>query len=121
MIPGSKNLQLYQGDTFHMIVRLKRKDPDVGEVYLDLTDCVVTAQIREVELSPSPLTEFTTTLLDQTDPDTRGGIAMNLDSSQTTTLIKSKYDLQVVWPDDDVKTYLRGDITIMAEVTRGVG
>jgi hypothetical protein len=111
---------MYEGDSFMLVVRLSLQDVNTGiNEPLDLTDCTFTAQIRESLVATNQLADFEIVKLDQSDPNTIGGLTMSLDAGVTTDMTsKGKYDLQGAWSDGTVKTYLRGDVMILPEVTR---
>src|SRR5262245_1982014 len=119
MLPGTKNLQMYRGDSFAMHIRLSTKDPDLVVSYPDLTGFTIDAQIRETEDNATILATFDTEMDDQGDPDGMGGFVISMDADTTDDLpAKGKYDVQVTWPDTTKKTYLRGDVTVTKDVTR---
>jgi hypothetical protein len=118
MLPASKNILVYKGDTYEMFFRLKRKIAINNTQYIDLTGATVAAQIRTTEASSTVLAEFDCVVEDQEDPDTVGGVTISLPAAETTTLTDGKYDVQVTYPDGKVKTYLKGDVKVTQEVTR---
>lgn len=112
-LPSEKNISLYQGDTFELLFRLKS-----GTSYVDLTGATPTAQIRASADAASPIISFTAALTDQTA--TPGGVMLTLSAAQTSGLTANGvWDVQLAYPDGSVKTYLKGTVTVVKEVTRG--
>jgi len=120
--PGSYNLEIYQGDTFKVTVRLRSRNADGSlGAYLDLTGCTAKAQIRSTEASDTVIAEFVTEILDQTA--TPGGVKLSLTHGVTAALAPTSaagelWDMQITFADGTVTTYLRGGVKITAEVTR---
>lgn len=130
MQPGTQDITIYQGDDYELFFRVRALvwDPDAnggagGYVpgdYVDLTGFTPKAQIRPSAGSATLLAEFTATLANQTDPDTKGGVYLTLDSAETTDLPTTggKWDVQLTEDATlKVQTYLRGSVTVTAEVT----
>lgn len=119
MIPGVYNLTIYQGDTFELTFRLR---DSVTRAYLDLTDCTVSSQIRLKESTATPLAVIAGALQDQTA--TTGGITLSLTPTETAALAPVAgntayvWDVQLTWPGGRVETYLKGSVTVIAQVTR---
>lgn len=114
MLPTTKNLQLYRGDTFSMLIRFldRTVDGQPGNP-VALTGVTAEAQIRAAITSPTVITSFTCTL-----DAPNGTVTMKLSSSQTTTLAASTvYDLQLTFPDGTIQTFIQGTITMSGEVT----
>jgi hypothetical protein len=64
--------------------------------------------------------EFAYTLGNQTDPTTVGGVNLLLSHTITAALLPGpyKWDMQLTFPDGTVATYMAGNATVVAEVTR---
>lgn len=116
MIPPTKDLWIYQGDTFELTFRL-RQTAAVNSAYFDLTDSELKAQIRVSEYSSTVNAEFTVTVADQVDFP--GQATISLTPTQTRTVVDGGvWDLQVTFPDTTVHTYMRGAVHQIKEVTR---
>lgn len=117
MLPGTKDLAIYQGDTFILRLRLKLSTARNVNDYIDLTGCSVVAQIRSTEDSNTIIAPFTTVVENQTT--NKGEVTISLANTTTTAMTQDGlYDVQVTFPDGTVTTYLRGKVTLTKEVTR---
>lgn len=121
MLPAERQLAIYQGDSFLLPLRLRLREIDgtPGD-YIDLTDAEAKAEIREID-GDNLLAEFTCEILDQTDLDLIGSVTLSLTSLQTTELVagRSRWDFQITFPDEFVRTYLAGKVIVSGEVTHG--
>lgn len=119
MKPASENLELYRGDTFRRRIRLREINPDgTPGAYLDLTGTTPLAQVRTADRAPEILVTITVDLLDQSDPDTKGGLTISLEPAETAELPDvCKWDLQLTWPSGDVTTYVAGKVIPSGQVT----
>lgn len=111
----TKNLVLYQGDSFELIFRLKEKGLGTP---VDLTGCVPKSEIRLTPATPTVKVAFTAALV---SPATDGKVRLSLTPAQTTALTAGEalvWDVQLLWPDGVVKTYLTGSVNVLPEVTR---
>lgn len=121
--PATYDLTIYQGDTFRLPLRLRTQNPDgtFGD-YIDLTGSTVKAQVRATTFATDVLAEFTAELLDQTVVDTKGSVLLSLDPTTTAGLLTNGapgvWDVQITFADGSVKTYLRGSVTVVPQVTR---
>ena len=109
-----KNLVLYQGDTFELIFQLKNKGTGTP---VDITGCTPKSEIRLTPATATVKVPFTAQLLDAT----QGKVRLSLTAAQTTALTPGEalvWDVQLLWPDGVVKTYLNGSINVLPEVTR---
>ena len=105
---------MYAGDSWKMGIRLRSQNSNGSAgSYLDLTGATPTAQIRDA--AGVLLVDITCVLEDQ-DINT-GLVTLSLTPAQTTTLLNGKWDFQLEL-DGDVRTYLAGNVTVTAEVTR---
>ena len=112
--PAKLDIDIYQGDTFELIFRLKTP----AGSYVNLTGATAKAQVRATAATTSVLAEFTASVLTQTG-DTLGGVKLLLSSAQTTLLnANGAWDVQVTFSDGTVKTYLAGTVTLIKEITR---
>jgi hypothetical protein len=116
VIPGTYDIQIYQGDTFRVFFRLR----DEGGTYIDLTGQIAKAQIRSNTDAPTVLAEFSTSIPDQSVLANRGSVLLTLTSAQTSALTTGGvWDVQLqVTATGEVNTYLRGTVTVVKEVTR---
>jgi len=123
VIPVSRNLTLYQGDTYSFTFRLRDLSPqgDPGN-YVDLTGVTAKAQIRQSETTSAVAAEFTATIPDQTVAEDTGRVVLSLTPAETAALNLTNnagvWDVQLTFPDGTIKTYLRGAIRVIREVTR---
>lgn len=113
-LPVSKNLNIYEGDTFRFVFRLRQQDL-FGEAGapVNLSGSIVRSQIRPAENSETVLAEFTAT-----HNDDGGEVTLMLTPAVTASLVDGVWDAQVQFPDGTVRTYLKGTVTVNQEVTR---
>jgi len=120
LLPATQDIDIYQGDDFDILLRLRNQNSDgTPGAYIDLTGYVGKAQLRDDPADNTVNAEFTVTTLNQTT--TPGGILASLSHTQTAALpapAKMQWDIQLTSPTGDVHTYLKGTATITAEVTR---
>jgi hypothetical protein len=115
-MPAYAAISIYRGDSYELYIRVRTSDPDI---YVDLTGGTVHSQIRPEPNSRQLITEFLVTILDQTDPDTMGGVVLGLTPQQTSQVTRNgAYDVRIFWPDDTVETVLAGPMTLIQDVTR---
>lgn len=120
-VPPTYALSIYQGDSVAFSYRARARTSTGGPgPYIDLTDCVPKAQLRTSETDGTVIAEFTATLGDQTLAAEKGMVRLALSHTQTAALSEDTYvwDTQVTFPDGTVRTYLRGPVTLVKEVTR---
>lgn len=124
MNPAVYDLTIYQGDTFKLPFRLR---DSVTRAFLDLTGVTVAAEIRTATSANTALAVFTGVVQDQST--TPGGVLLSLTAGATATLSPTLntttnkntpyvWDVQLIWPDGSIETYLRGSVTVTAQVTR---
>lgn len=118
MTPANVQLPLYRGDNYNATFRLRYKNPDgTSGDYLDLTGCTPLVQIRLRESSPVLVT-VAATILDQTDPATKGGVTIALTGGDTASLpTLAEWDFQLTHPDNTVLTYLAGPVVTNGQVS----
>lgn len=120
--PAPKDLTIYQGDSFDLLVRVKGRNAATGVMeYLNLTGVTPKAQVRANEAATQVLAEITCTITDQVA--TPGGVLLHLDPAITqtialTTTQKHKWDLQLQWSATEVRTVLKGNVSVESDVTR---
>ena len=119
MKPATHNIEIYKGDTYTKFIRIRSKDEngDPGP-YVDLTGATPKAQIRLNEDDTEVKAEFTATLGNQTTFP--GSINLLLTATQTRALtaVNHVWDMEVTHADGSVRTYLKGSVTVIKEVTR---
>lgn len=119
--PAVKNLDIYQGDDYDILIRVKGRNA-VGDMeYLDMTDALPKAQIRAAADAEEILAEFTAVVTDQVT--TKGGILYSLSGEDTAVLVLANavWDCEVVFPPalgGQRKTLLKGTVTVTKQVTR---
>lgn len=130
MYPAQYDIQLYRGDYFEITLRLRDGTWDgatfVPGPYKDLTGWVGQAQIRATPDASTVLATFTVELLDQTVPETKGGVRLFLPDEESAALNApaAAWDFQLTEPggsgdpSERVHTYLRGKVAIEKDVTR---
>ena len=125
MQPAQCDIRLYRGDYFEMTLRLREGTFNGASytpgAYLDLTDWVPKAEIRAtVDTTGSPMASFSSEVLDQTAPGTKGGVHLFLPAATSALLTASTavWDVQLTDKQSRVYTYLRGTVTITKDVTR---
>jgi hypothetical protein len=114
MLPVNRNISIYKGDTFDLEFRLRARsgEGDPGG-YVNLTGATGKAQIRLTEDSAEVLAEFAVTC------GADGTVLITLTAEQTAALVNGgMYDVQIEFPDGSIKTYLRGTVSVVKEVTR---
>lgn len=118
-LPADHKLEMYRGDTFYQVFRLRAEVDGVPGDYYDLTGCVPTAQIRRGPRATGvALAEFTCAILPQLG-DTLGGVSILLEPADTATLPTIAFwDLQLVHPDTTVRTFLAGEVETSGQVTQ---
>jgi len=118
-LPVSKNLTIYKGDTYRFSFRLRERtsDGDPGD-YVDLEGVTAKAEIRAED--ESLIAEFDTTIADQSDPDNTGKVELYPSTEVTgeTNFGNGVWDAQLTFPNGDVRTYLKGKVTAVKEITR---
>jgi len=118
MLPVDHPLTIYQGDTRTFGIALERnegtpEDPQLEPI--DLTDCQARAQFRYRERGDL-IASFDCEIL---DPPTQGQITVTLSHPEATKVDRDGvWDLEVISPDETVRTWIRGSVTAILEVTR---
>lgn len=119
--PVPYNVTFVQGDTYRL--RLRFKD-DAGDA-IDITDWVFNAQVRANYDDTAVMGQFTYDIEDQTQAETKGYVTLVLTDDQTTDIPvavlpdpSGYFDVEVTFPDGDVRTYVSGKVTAKAQVSR---
>lgn len=116
-MPGTYNFSVYQGDTKEFSVALASGPPPDGPyVAIDLTGCTVAAQIRDTPQAAQPAATITCTVTDAPN----GEVLLSMAPSVTAVLGQGVkvWDMEIMYPSGKKFTYLKGNVTIEAEVTR---
>lgn len=115
-MPAYAAISIYRGDSYELRLRIRTSDPGI---YVDLTGGMVYSQIRIAPNSAHLMASFTVTMLDQSDPDTMGGVVLALTPQETMRLShNAAYDVRIAWPGDRIETVLAGPMTLIQDVTR---
>ena len=118
MRPAELDLDIYQGSTFRKKFQYKTGDPAVA---VDITGCTLRMQIREKITSATPFITLTTENSGITiDDPVEGTFTLFISATDTAAivLLKGVYDLELVYPNEDVSKLLFGAVTVIKEVTR---
>lgn len=111
-LPGTLDIEIYQGDSLILPIDIL----DSENTPIDLTDSTIVMQVRS--------TEDNTVLL-ELDNDTEGsisitatGISIERDFTQNEVPVGvHKYDIEVNFVSGRRRTYVKGNLTIQADVT----
>ena len=115
VLPVNRNLNIYQGDSFALVFRLRTRTPQGTTQPINLTGATAKAQIRN-KTTEALVVEF------QVDFPNRmnGEVRISLTPEQTSALKENaRWDVQVSFSDGTVRTYLKGNVTLGKQVTRG--
>lgn len=127
--PIKHNLNdVYRGDRRELYFRYRESTIVNGEEvpgdYIDLTGWVPTGKIK-LSLDDPPeaiVAQWSCTLDDQTNPDTKGGVTCVLLPAESQKLDEPKYvyDIQLVKDAANIKTAIYGEIKTIKDVTPNV-
>jgi hypothetical protein len=108
---ASRDIEIYQGDTYSHEVRISDSDGD----RINISGRVYSAQIRKIKTAESVLVSFTTEITEAAN----GVMNFSLSAAQTSDLPLGVfyYDLQEV-NGVHVLTLMAGKATVKKEVTR---
>jgi hypothetical protein len=119
-LPTVYDLNLYQGDAWHMTVRVRERiDEDTLGDYINLTGVEPAAQIRSN--AGELLADIVCEPGDQGDPDELGMVRFSLLSEDTTDFPPgsgNKWDFQLDFGGGEIRTYIKGKVNVAAEVTK---
>lgn len=123
MLPGTRDITVYQGDDWDMLVGIKDTTPDPDE-YQDLTGFTALAQIRVNEDTNTVLATITIEFADQ--GILPGRLVASLTGVQTAALPASggMYDIELTSPVGytgtlkGTHTYVKGKVTVQKQVSR---
>ena len=112
MTPGKYDLTLYRGDTFELPFVLWEDEAKLTPV--DLTDAIVKAEFRD-KSGGLTVVAFTCVV---TLPNT---ITVSMTSAMWVGAPSGGvWDLQLTFPDGEVRTVIAGKVTVTADVTDSV-
>lgn len=114
--PGTYSFSVYRGDTYEWWFIIKAYDPASGAlVPVDTSGWRFKAEIRV-----SPDAPLMASLQEMARDDAAGTIAMRLTNDQSRLITSSGvWDLEAILPDGWVRTVLRGQVTLVTDVTTG--
>lgn len=124
MKPAEKALEFYRGDSFEAFMRIREMTLVEGEyvpgAYIDITGWVGLGQLRSSEDDPTVLATFAVTLGNQTT--TPGSAFLRLTAAEVAALsvASGKWDVQFTLPDSTVNTFLKGNFTVVKDVSKPV-
>lgn len=121
--PSDLNLVIYQGASLQRTWIWVYGPDEETAVPVDLTSATARAQVRRTRASRDVLLAMTSAG-GEISLSALGEIQLHVPGAVTATLptlpvgVKAFWDLEIVWPDDDVCRLLHGRVTISPEVTR---
>ncbi len=113
--PATLDLEIYHGDTFRAVFT-------VGPSTADLTGATFLMQFRKTGTVMKDFSEFVTltglrtigiAIPGDTDPDGTGSLPRPTGRGGD----NYSWDLQITAPDDDVRTILRGNVHVTADIS----
>lgn len=120
------NLTVYQGSTFSKLLTFK----DSNGSTIDLTGSTFSSQLRKTATDATVYVNFTFTLLDQTDPSTKGQVLWQATATQMASIpVKTEtnykkqanyypYDINWIKADSTTERIIEGYMSVESEVTR---
>lgn len=126
MIAGIYNMTIEQGSTFSRLISIEQPDlvtDPTGNTFepFDLTGYTARMQIRRTLESVTPMLSLTTEngRIEINPGTATNEIELSINAETTATLSTSGiYDLEIIDPNGNVSKVVRGDVTLVAEVTR---
>lgn len=126
MIAGIYNMTIEQGSTFSRLISIEQPDlltDPTGNTFepFNLTGYTARMQIRRTLESATPMLSLTTEngRIEINPGTATNEIELSIDAETTATLSTSGvYDLEIIDPNGNVSKVVRGDVTLVAEVTR---
>ena len=110
-MPNNYDLVVYEGDALRFTLTIK----DSLGAAVNLTGYTAKAQLKTSYSDSSPI-DFVVTI----PTPANGVVSVYLAPATTAALIPGSsyiYDLQLTAPGGDVRTYLKGDVSVLPEVT----
>jgi hypothetical protein len=111
----------YRGDTRELTFQLGGRSENGTFVPDDLTGCTAIIQIKQSSCDTDTLETFST--------DVEGGLTLhdapngillwtiNPEDTQSDVWVSGVYDLQVTYPDGSVRTWIKGRVSLVSDVT----
>jgi len=126
VIAGIYNMTIEQGSTFSRLISIEQPDlltDPTGNTFepFNLTGYTARMQIRRTLESATPMLSLTTEngRIEINPGTATNEIELSIDAETTATLSTSGvYDLEIIDPNGNVSKVVRGDVTLVAEVTR---
>lgn len=123
LLPGKLTFKFKKGSTFRPVLTLTDK---ATAQPLDLTGCTARMHVRsEADASQTLHTLDTeTATADGVNQIVLGGaagtVALRITAAESSAFdwLQGVYDLEIVWPDGTVTSYLEGTMIPLTEVTR---
>jgi hypothetical protein len=106
------NISLYKGESFAMSVSLK----DSSGLPINLTGAVITSQCRDNSSNALLFSFVCTPSITPADGKFVLSLAASV-SGQLTPQKNASYDVKIVWPSNEVKKYLSGNVQIFDTIT----
>lgn len=109
----------YEGVSFVITEKLTPSDPTTP---IDLTGCEIKMQVRRDYDSTEPLIEWSSTatppsiLIEGADNNIVNILAKDIPSSVPAR--RCVYDVQIKFPNNEIKTWIKGFFEILKDVTR---
>lgn len=115
--PGVYDFTVYQGDTKKFSLVISAGPPPSGPyVPVDLTGCTLAAQIRDTPQAAQPAAVITCTVTDAAAGEVLLSMAPAITAAMTAGT--KVWDMEILFPSGDKYTYLKGAVTVVADVTR---
>lgn len=112
LLPADYDLTVVRGDVYE---RLTFAMTDQDDVHVDFTGYTVAAQVRQTTEAATPLLTFTCGVDGNGDPYLE---APAEDTAAMGALTAGVWDLQLTPPAGEPRTYVRGRVAIVLDVTR---
>lgn len=112
------NIEVEKGSTFRHSLTWRYQEQPKDPV--DLTGCTGRMQIRDNKKSTKVLHEMTTENGGITLGGADGTVEMYISDSDSSawSFYNGSYDLEIIFPNTDVRRLCRGKVTVFDEVTR---
>lgn len=111
-LPYKYDLTMYRGDSFRRTITLKQ-----GGVAVNLTGCTVKAQVRRSAAANAAIV-FSFTIENLTPLLGKFDLVVEPAVTATLNIQLCPYDLEVTSADGTVTTWLAGNVSVVADVTR---
>lgn len=115
LLPGTYNFSVYRGDTYEWWFVLGNLGSGIDPQPLDIGGWRFKAEIRA-----SPDSPLMASMQEVARDDAAGIVAMRLTNQQSRLITASGFwDLEAITPEGWVRTVLRGNVTLISDVTTG--